>query len=87
MHNRLDDYKIPALGVATINNGKIEETKVFENSKNTNKYSDDTIFNVASLTKPITAFLTLELISQGKWTLDKSLSKSLMSDKNLFDKK
>ena len=71
----LDDYKIPALGVATINNGKIEETKVFENSKNTNKYSDDTIFNVASLTKPITAFLTLELISQGKWTLDKSLSK------------
>lgn len=34
-----------------------------------------TIFNVASLTKPVTAFVALRLVSAGKWRLDEPLHK------------
>ncbi|MHC0443631.1 serine hydrolase, partial [Flavobacterium sp. 3-210] len=37
--------------------------------------SYNTIWNVASLTKPITAIIALKLVSQGKWNLDESLDK------------
>ncbi len=35
----------------------------------------DTLFNVASLTKPITSMVALRLVSQGRWDLDEPLSK------------
>src|SRR5687768_409468 len=35
----------------------------------------NTIFNVASLTKPVTAMLTLKLVSMGNWHLDEPLAK------------
>jgi CubicO group peptidase (beta-lactamase class C family) len=35
----------------------------------------NTIFNVASLTKPITAIVALKLVSDGKWDLDEPLFK------------
>jgi CubicO group peptidase (beta-lactamase class C family) len=34
-----------------------------------------TIFNVASLTKPVTAIVALKLVSLGKWNLDEPIFK------------
>jgi CubicO group peptidase (beta-lactamase class C family) len=35
----------------------------------------NTIFNVASLTKPVTAIVALKLVSLGKWNLDEPIFK------------
>jgi CubicO group peptidase (beta-lactamase class C family) len=69
--------RIPALGLAYIQNGKIAFQKVYgvlDKSK-PNPAPQNSIFNVASLTKPITALVALKLVNQGKWDLDEPLDK------------
>jgi Beta-lactamase class C and other penicillin binding proteins len=67
----LADNHIPALGIGYIKEAKIVETAVYGDTK----YADNTIFNVASLTKPVTAMVTLKLVDAGKWNLDELLYK------------
>jgi CubicO group peptidase (beta-lactamase class C family) len=61
-------HGIPAAGVGIIRNGELREVKVYGAPY-------DTVFNVASLTKPVVAMLTLKLVSAGKWDLDEPLAK------------
>ena len=71
----LDENKIPALGVGVIRGGKLQQVKVFGKFRRGEPASFNTIFNVASLTKPVLALLTLKLVSAGKWDLDEPLDK------------
>lgn len=64
----LKAHKVPTVGIGTIKEGKLHEIKVFGNAYNT-------IFNVASLTKPVTALVALKLSEQGKLDLDEPLYK------------
>lgn len=64
---------IPALGIGYIENGIIKEATVYGKDENGKAYNSSTIFNVASLTKPITAMVTLQLVNEGKWSLDEPL--------------
>jgi hypothetical protein len=64
---------IPALGIAYIKNGKIQETIVFGKNEKGQAYPVNTLFNVASLTKPVTAMVTLKLVQAGKWKLDEPI--------------
>ncbi len=73
--NWLKENKVPALGLGIIENGKLQDVKVFGEISEGNTAPYNTIFNVASLTKPVTAIVALKLISQGKWNLDESLDK------------
>jgi CubicO group peptidase (beta-lactamase class C family) len=75
----LCEEKVPVAGISLIENGKIKQTKVFGELKTGSTghgtpAPDNTIFNVASLTKPVVAILTLRLVSMGKWSLDEPLS-------------
>ena len=65
--------RIPALGIGYIKNGKIQEATVYGKNKNGTPYPKNTIFNVASLTKPITAIVALKLIEAGQWSLDEPI--------------
>ncbi len=69
----LKEIDIPTLGIGIINNGKLQQVKVYGELQNGITTPYNTIFNVASLTKPITAMVALRLISQGKWSLDEPL--------------
>ncbi len=71
----LVENKIPALGVGVIRDGQLQQVKVYGERKKGEPASCDTIFNVASLTKPVVAMLTLKLVSAGKWNLDEPLDK------------
>ena len=71
----LKEHKIPALGIGVIRDGKLKHVKVFGELKKGEPAPVNTIFNVASLTKPIVAILTLKLASSGKWSLDEPLDK------------
>ncbi len=71
----LENNHIPTLGLGIIEDGKITQIKVYGtlDGKVTAPYNS--LFNVASLTKPVTAMTVLRLVSLGKWNLDESLDK------------
>lgn len=71
----LKDNNVPALGIGIIKNGKLTKVEVYGtlDKKTTAPYN--TIFKVASLTKPIVALTTLKLIDKGLLELDEPLYK------------
>jgi len=71
----LKENKVPILGLGLINQGKLQEIKVIGDLKSRERAPYNTIFNVASLTKPITALVTLKCISLGKLSLDEPIYK------------
>lgn len=70
----LNKNKVPALGIGVIKKGKLQQVKVFGEIAKGVSAPYNTIFNVASLTKPVTAMVALKLVSSGKWDLDDPLS-------------
>jgi CubicO group peptidase (beta-lactamase class C family) len=68
-------YKVPAVGIGIIEDGKLRQIMVFGDLIKGDPAPYNTIFQVASLTKPVTAMLTLKLVSMGEWQLDEPLSK------------
>jgi CubicO group peptidase (beta-lactamase class C family) len=71
----LAEKHIPALGIGYIKDGKIEQISVFGDLEKGRPAPKNTIWNVASLTKPITALVTLKLVNEGQWDLDEPVSK------------
>lgn len=71
----LKENKVPVLGLGLINQGKLQEIKVIGDLSLGERAPYNTIFNVASLTKPITAIVALKLISLGKLSLDEPIYK------------
>ncbi len=69
----LKENNIPVLALGIIENAELKTIEVLGNLSNNKKAPYNTIFNVASITKPITAIVTLKLVSQGKWALDEPL--------------
>ena len=73
----LKENNVPAAGVGIIENGKLNYAKVFGELRKGGPASlapANTIFQVASLTKPVVIMLTLQLVSSGKWNLDEPLA-------------
>lgn len=70
----LDKYKVPAVGIGLIRNYELRQVIVTGNLKKGAPAPYNTIFNVASLTKPIVGMLTLKLVSSGDWDLDEPLA-------------
>lgn len=68
-------HRIPALGIGYIKDGKIQEVKVFGILEKGKPAPQNAIWNVASLTKPITAMVALKLVNAGQWNLDEPLYK------------
>lgn len=71
----LIDNNIPTLGLGVIVDGKLTEIKVYGSLKGKSVAPYNSIFNVASLTKPVTAITILRLVSLGMWNLDEPLDK------------
>ena len=71
----IKENKVPTLGLGIIENGQLKQIKVFGEIAKGVSAPYNTIFNVASLTKPVTAMIALRLISLGKWKLDEPVYK------------
>ena len=71
----LKENKVPTLGIGIIENNKLQQVKVFGEISKGIPAPYNTIFNVASLTKPVTALVALKLVSLGKWNLDEPVYK------------
>ncbi|MFT3687438.1 MAG: class A beta-lactamase-related serine hydrolase [Phycisphaerales bacterium] len=71
----LKENKVPVLGLGIIESGKLKQIKVYGEIAKGAAAPYNTIFNVASLTKPVTAMVALRLASFGKWDLDEPIYK------------
>lgn len=69
----LKDNNIPTLGLGVIEDGKLTKINVYGTQDGKTSASYNSLFNVASLTKPVTAMTVLRLVSLGKWNLDEPL--------------
>jgi len=69
----MQEKHIPVLGLAFIDNGKVTQSKVYGELKTGVPAPANTVFNVASVTKTVTAMITLRLVNSGKWDLDEPL--------------
>ena len=70
----LKETNVPAAGIGIIENGKLKYVKVFGEIKTGVPAPANTIFQVASLTKPVVEILTLQLVTTGEWKLDEPLA-------------
>ena len=69
----LEENKVPAIGVGLIEGGEIKYIKVFGKLKADVPAPNNSIFNIASLTKPVVGMLTLKLVEAGLWDLEEPL--------------
>jgi len=69
----MKNENVPAAGVCIIENAKIKQVKVFGNLEYHTPAPLNTLFNLASLTKPLISTTTLKLVSDGQWQLDEPL--------------
>ena len=74
VNSLMTEYHVPVVGISIIENGKIKHVRMFGNLPKHSPAPENTLFNIASLTKPLTSTTVLILVSQGKWKLDEPLS-------------
>ncbi len=67
------EKNVPALGIGIIEDGVLRQVKVYGELKRNTPAPYNAIFNVASLSKPISTLLILRLVSNGDWDLDEPL--------------
>lgn len=70
----LEQHHIPSMAMGYVENGRISQLKAFGVQKDSIPVSVNTIYKVASLTKPIAALIALKLVDQGLLDLDELLS-------------
>jgi CubicO group peptidase (beta-lactamase class C family) len=72
---QMQQHHIPYVGVGIIRKGTLQQIKAYGEHQLGKPAPYNTIINVASLTKPVVAMLTLKLVSNGAWNLDEPLYK------------
>lgn len=77
---RMARWKVPGLSVAVIENCKIVDRHGFGvTRKGGAAVQSDTLFQAASVTKPVVAFAALRLVDQGQLSLDRDVNTELRS--------
>ncbi|WOD43219.1 serine hydrolase [Hwangdonia lutea] len=80
LSNSMINYNIPGLSLAVINNGKIEWSHTYTNPNFPDqKLNDTTIFQAASLSKPVTFLAALRMHTAVTIDLDKNIENYLKS--------
>jgi CubicO group peptidase (beta-lactamase class C family) len=81
IEERMEHYGVPGVSVAVINNGKIEWTKVYGimDKESKSPVTAKTLFQAASISKPVTAYGALTLVEQNKITLNENINTYLKS--------
>ncbi|MBV8892285.1 MAG: beta-lactamase family protein [Acidobacteria bacterium] len=72
----LKEHRVPGLSFAVIHDGKIVETKALgvRDTSTATPVDGNTIFEAASLSKPVFAYAVLQLVDGGQLSLDTPLS-------------
>jgi CubicO group peptidase (beta-lactamase class C family) len=78
---------VPGLAVALVRNGELAWQRGFgvKSVKTNEPVGDDTVFEAASLSKPVFAYAVLKLVDAGKLDLDKPLNQYLPGNYDVGD--
>lgn len=68
----MHEFSVPGMTVAVVRDGKVEIINSFGTADATNQrpIDSETVFEVASLGKPVCAYMTIKLAEEGKFNLD-----------------
>src|SRR5688572_931570 len=79
--DRMAFHKVPGVSIAVINEGKLEWAKGYGvlESGSAQAVTADTLFQAASISKPVAAMAALALVEQGKLGLDEDVNLKLTS--------
>lgn len=83
----MSEGDVPGLSIALVRDGQLAWHKGFgvKNAKTKEPVDDATIFEAASLTKPVFAYAVLKLVDMGKIDLDTPLNKYLPGNYDVVD--
>lgn len=70
----LKQYDVPSVSIAYIEHGKVAWTAAYGEQSPGVPATTETLYNVASLTKPVTAEIVLRLAAKGKLSLDEPMA-------------
>jgi CubicO group peptidase (beta-lactamase class C family) len=78
---------VPGLSIALLRDGELVWSHGFgvKNTKTNEPVADDTVFEAASLSKPVFAYAVLKLFDAGKFDLDKPLNQYLPGNYDVGD--
>jgi CubicO group peptidase (beta-lactamase class C family) len=81
LSDRMVYYKTPGVSIAVINRGEIEWAKGYGvlETGSSQPVTADTLFQAASISKPVATFGALRLVQEGKLSLDEDVNKKLVS--------
>jgi CubicO group peptidase (beta-lactamase class C family) len=79
--DRMAYYRVPGVSIAIVNNGKIEWAKGYGvlEARGTNAVTALTLFQAASISKPLAAMAALSLVQAGNLNLDENVNLKLKS--------
>ncbi|AKF87447.1 hypothetical protein MFUL124B02_43020 [Myxococcus fulvus 124B02] len=74
-------YKVPGLSIAVFEKGKLVWAKAYgvKQAGGTEPVTVDTLFQAASISKPVTALAALHHAEKNKWSLDENVNDKLVS--------
>jgi CubicO group peptidase (beta-lactamase class C family) len=78
---RMEFYQTPGVSIAVINNGQIEWAKGYGVKKvgESDRVDSKTLFQAASISKPVTAVAVMKLVQEGKLNLERDVNQNLVS--------
>ncbi len=73
---RMKHHKVPGLSIAVIKDGRIEWAKGYgvANQENSKPVDENTMFQAASISKPVAALASLHWVEKGKLSLDNNIN-------------
>ena len=79
--DRMAYYHVPGVGIAVVNNGALEWARGYGvvGARETRPVTTDTLFQAASISKPLTAMAALTLVQDGRLSLDEDVNLKLKS--------
>lgn len=81
IEERLAEYKIPGISVAIVRNGKLHWAKGYglANTETGQMVDTSTLFQAASISKPVSGMGALKLVQEGKLALNQDINRYLTS--------
>ncbi len=81
LEERMEHYGVPGVSIAVIHDGEIAWTKTYGTVEKDSAVpvTENTLFQAASISKPVTAYAALGLVEQGKIDLNANINSQLKS--------
>ena len=76
---RMKHYKVPGVSIAMISGGKVAWARGYGVASNGKPVDTETLFQAASISKPVTALMALRLVDEGTLSLDEDVNLKLRS--------